>query len=142
MNIGNAALFNTRIPELSNQHPTSFLFESMEKRFGDTCTQLDAKRGTIICNQGAKLSCLYLIKQGEVMLTRLSPDGQETLLSLLGPGDFFGESSLLSSTPVTFSANTTKRSLLLQLPERKFKPRIMKSKISLTQIRQNSLRIN
>jgi CRP-like cAMP-binding protein len=120
MNIA-SPVFNARIPELTEHHPASVLFECMEQRFGDSCTQLDAKRSTIICNQGAKLSCLYLIKHGEVMLTRLSPDGQETLISILGPGDFFGESSLLSGTPITFSASTTKRSVLLQLPERKFK---------------------
>ena len=51
----------------------------------------------------------------------MSLDGRETLISILGPGEFFGESSLLSGTEVTFSAGATKRSELLQLPERKFK---------------------
>jgi CRP/FNR family transcriptional regulator len=93
----------------------------MELRFGNACTRLKAKRNTIICNQGTKLSCLYLIKQGEVMLTRLSPDGRETLLSIVGPGEFFGEGALLSGTAVTFSASAAKESILLQLPERKFR---------------------
>jgi CRP-like cAMP-binding protein len=121
MNTATPVSYNILMPELHGQHPASLLFECMEQRFGETLAQLDAKRGTIICNQGTKLSCLYLIKQGEVKLTRLSPDGQETLLSILGPGDFFGEGSLLSRTPVTFSASVIKRSILLQLPERKFK---------------------
>jgi len=103
------------------QPPVAALFECMEERFGDACTQLKVKRNTVICTQGARLSCLYMIKQGEVLLTRLSSDGRETLISILGPGEFFGDSSLLSGTPITFSASATRRSTLLQLPERKFK---------------------
>ncbi len=120
MNSATPLPFSTRSPEIIG-NPAAILFECMEQRFGEACTQLRAKRNTIICNQGAKLSFLYLIKQGEVLLTRLSPDGRETLISILGPGDFFGESSLLSGTPLTFSASATRRSTLLQLPHRKFK---------------------
>ncbi len=121
MNTATLTNFNTRSPEFVEQHPAAVLFECMDHHFGETCAQIKAKRNTIICNQGAKLSYLYLIKQGEVLLTRLSPDGRETLISVLGPGDFFGESALLSGTAVTFSASTTRRSVLLQLPDRKFK---------------------
>jgi CRP/FNR family cyclic AMP-dependent transcriptional regulator len=104
-----------------NQNPTAALFESMEQRFGDTCTQLKVKRNTLLFNQGAKLSCLFMIQEGEILLTRLSPDGRETLISILGPGEFFGEGALLSGSVVTFSAKATKQSVLLQLPDRKFK---------------------
>jgi CRP/FNR family transcriptional regulator, cyclic AMP receptor protein len=107
--------------DLSERNPAASLFECMEERFGATCTQLKVKRNTIILNQGVKLSCLYLIKKGEILLTRLSSDGRETLISIMGPGEFFGEGALLSGTAATFSAHATKRSDLLQLPERKFK---------------------
>ena len=108
-------------PQPAEHHSSSNLFEIMEMRFAPFCTRRKAKRNTVICCQGTRLSCIYMIKKGEVLLTRLSPDGREVLLSILGPGEFFGESSLLSGTNVTFSATTTKRSELLQLPERKFK---------------------
>ncbi len=121
MNTATPLPFNLRPPEATEQEPTAALFEYMEQRFGDACTQLKVKRNTVICTQGSRPSCLYLIKQGEVLLTRLSPDGRETLISILGPGEFFGESSLLSGTAVTFSAGATRRSVLLQLPDRKFR---------------------
>ena len=121
MNIATPLPFKPRLPQVIEQDPDAILFECMEQRFGRTCTQLKVKRNTVVCTQGAKLSCLYLIKQGEILLTRLSPDGRETLISILGPGEFFGESSLLSGTGVTFSASATRRSVLLQLPDRKFK---------------------
>jgi CRP-like cAMP-binding protein len=108
-------------PKWNTQQPNEDLFKCMELRFSKDLTGLKAKRNAVICNQGARLSCLYLVKQGEVTLTRLSSDGRETLLSIVGPGKYFGEGALLSGTPVTFSACASKESALLQLPERKFR---------------------
>jgi CRP/FNR family transcriptional regulator, cyclic AMP receptor protein len=106
---------------LSERNPAAALFECMEEQFGPTCAQLKVKRNSVLFNQDTKLSCLYLIKSGEILLTRISSDGRETLISILGPGEFFGEGALLSGTAVTFSAHATKQAVLMQLPERKFK---------------------
>jgi CRP/FNR family transcriptional regulator, cyclic AMP receptor protein len=40
-----------------------------------------------------------LIKEGRVKVTMISPEGKEIILSLLGPGDFFGEMALLDDEP-------------------------------------------
>lgn len=40
-----------------------------------------------------------LIREGQVKVTMISPEGKEIILSLLGPGDFFGEMSLLDDNP-------------------------------------------
>jgi CRP/FNR family transcriptional regulator/CRP/FNR family cyclic AMP-dependent transcriptional regulator len=40
-----------------------------------------------------------LIREGQVKVTMISPEGKEIILSLLGPGDFFGEMSLLDDEP-------------------------------------------
>jgi CRP/FNR family cyclic AMP-dependent transcriptional regulator len=40
-----------------------------------------------------------LIRDGQVKVTMISPEGKEIILSLLGPGDFFGEMSLLDDEP-------------------------------------------
>ncbi len=45
--------------------------------------------GDIIC----------LIRAGHVKVTMISPEGKEIILSLLGPGDFFGEMALLDDEP-------------------------------------------
>jgi CRP/FNR family cyclic AMP-dependent transcriptional regulator len=40
-----------------------------------------------------------LIKEGQVKVTMISPEGKEIILSMLGPGDFFGEMSLVDDEP-------------------------------------------
>jgi CRP/FNR family cyclic AMP-dependent transcriptional regulator len=40
-----------------------------------------------------------LIRSGRVKVTMTSPEGKEIILSVLGPGDFFGEMSLLDNEP-------------------------------------------
>jgi CRP/FNR family cyclic AMP-dependent transcriptional regulator len=120
MSLAPSFAFCMQSSDLIEQNSTAAIFEHVVRNLGNSCTNLNVKRNTIICTQGTKLSCLYLINRGEIVLTRLSPDGRETLLSILGPGEFFGESSLLSGTAVTFSSHATKRSELLQLPGRKF----------------------
>lgn len=36
-------------------------------------------------------SSIYMLKAGKVKISRLMPDGKETILTILGPGEIFGE---------------------------------------------------
>ncbi len=79
------------------------------------------KRDELICSQGETMGCLYLVKQGEVLLTRLSPDGRESVLAVLGPGEFFGETALLNGMTATFNAYSLHQSTLLMLSHQRFR---------------------
>jgi len=40
-----------------------------------------------------------VIREGKVKITMISPEGKEIILSMMGPGDFFGEMALLDDAP-------------------------------------------
>ena len=42
---------------------------------------------------------LYMVAEGRVKVTILGDDGREIILSVLGPGEFFGEMALLDNEP-------------------------------------------
>jgi len=41
---------------------------------------------------------VYLVKKGKVKISRLSEDGREIIIAILGPGEIFGESSITDAT--------------------------------------------
>src|SRR4030042_6003251 len=51
---------------------------------------------TIIFSQGDPGDNFYIVNSGKVRVFRKSPEGLETSLAQLGPGDSFGEMSLLT----------------------------------------------
>ena len=64
-----------------------------------------------------------MIVEGRIKVTILGDDGREVILSVLGPGDFFGEMALLDNEPRSATAIAVEDSELLspapqRLPER------------------------
>lgn len=56
-------------------------------------------RGATIFLRGDPGASLFLIESGRVKITLTSDEGKEVVLALLGPGDVFGELSLLDGEP-------------------------------------------
>ncbi|MFN2187311.1 MAG: PP2C family protein-serine/threonine phosphatase [Candidatus Promineifilaceae bacterium] len=54
---------------------------------------------TILCQQGAVEHTFYIIVDGRVAITQDLEDGQERLLGVLGPREYFGELGLMDDTP-------------------------------------------
>ena len=69
---------------------------------GVTVVQL--ARAERLFEEGASGNQLYVILDGKIKLTRAAADGRENLLSVLGPGEMFGELSLFGPRPRTASA--------------------------------------
>ena len=63
---------------------------------------------------------LFVINRGRVKVTILSEDGREIILSMLGPGEFFGELSLLDGKPRSANVVTTEETELLMLRRSEF----------------------
>ena len=61
-------------------------------------------RGDRLFDEGDAGDQLYVVLDGKIKLTRTASDGRENLLSVLGPGEMFGELSLFDPRPRTASA--------------------------------------
>jgi CRP-like cAMP-binding protein len=67
---------------------------------------IDFPLGHIVFAQGEPGDRLYIIISGKVKIGNRSPEGQENLLTIMGPSDMFGEMSLFDTGPRTSSATT------------------------------------
>ncbi len=61
-------------------------------------------RGDRLFAEGDLGDCLYLVISGKIKLTRTAPDGRESLVSVHGPGDMFGELAMFDPTFRTSTA--------------------------------------
>ena len=61
-------------------------------------------RGEHLFLEGQDGDRLYIVLDGKIKLTRAAADGRENLLSVLGPGEMFGELSLFDPRPRTMGA--------------------------------------
>lgn len=64
---------------------------------------------------------LYLIESGRVKITRVSPDGREALVAIIGQGEIFGELSLFDAGVRTADARTMEATVLQALSHDIFK---------------------
>ncbi len=60
--------------------------------------------GQVIFHLGDPGGLLYLISKGKVKISHTTAEGQEVVLAILGPGDFFGELALLDDSPRSATA--------------------------------------
>ncbi|WP_283139751.1 Crp/Fnr family transcriptional regulator [Rhizohabitans arisaemae] len=71
-------------------------------RAGVTVLQLN--KGRTLFHENESGDRLYVVLDGKIKLIRTASDGRENLLSVLGPGEMFGELSLFDPRPRTASA--------------------------------------
>lgn len=78
-------------------------------------------RDEVILLQGDTDSDLFIIERGSVRVVLTSADGREVVLALLGPGEFFGELSLLDGLPGHADVIAQDDCSLLRLSREKFR---------------------
>lgn len=66
----------------------------------------------LVFDQGDAGRLVYLVKRGQVRISRLTADGKEVTVAVLGPGDLFGEETLFEEQPRTTVATCMEESLL------------------------------
>ena len=65
---------------------------------------LKLNKGQVLFKEGQEGDRLYVVVHGKIKLGTTSADGRENLLSILGPGEMFGELSLFDPEPRTSTA--------------------------------------
>jgi CRP-like cAMP-binding protein len=101
-----------RQPTRQKATPESRLTDLLASRCLSVTT---CKPGTMLIRQGETTKSMYFVREGKVLLSRLSYSGNETIIGFAGAGDFFGEVPLVDSGVAPFSATTAKRTVLIEI---------------------------
>jgi CRP/FNR family cyclic AMP-dependent transcriptional regulator len=95
------------------------LFANLDKhkieRVGELTEEVDVPAGKVLIRQGDAGGDLMVLVSGQVAIER---DG--TRVTTLGPGDFFGEISLIDGRPRTATVTTETPSRVLVVSHREF----------------------
>lgn len=78
-------------------------------------TPTQVRRGEILFREGAPGDRLWVLASGKVKLGHTAPDGRESLLAVLGPGEIVGELSVYDPGPRTATATVLAPSTMLEL---------------------------
>lgn len=75
-------------------------------------------RGVRVFHEGDDSDACYVVRGGDLRVTREHSDGRAIALATLGPGDFFGELAMLDGGSRSASVETLSDTDLLALPAR------------------------
>lgn len=67
------------------------------EEIGRSAPMVTAARGRVFVDPSEPRQVLYLLKQGKVRLYRISPEGKQFTVALLGDGNIFGETGTFST---------------------------------------------
>ena len=79
-----------------------------------------APRATTIMAGGDPTDSLYIVLSGRLKVMMSDSEGKEVILSILGPGEFFGEMGLIDEEPRSASVVTMEPCELLSVSKRDF----------------------
>lgn len=78
-------------------------------------------KNTILFMEGDDNAHLYIIKTGLVCIHTDDNEGRQLVLNYMGPGEYFGELSLLDGKPRSASASTVEDSAILSISRENFR---------------------
>ena len=86
----------------------------------DLAIEKQVPKGTVVMTEGTVGDSLFTISSGRVKVFIGDEDGREIILKILGPGDFFGEMSMIDSQPRSASVATLEPSVFKVLSHQAF----------------------
>ena len=83
-------------------------------------TRKSVARGATIMVAGDQTDSLYIVLSGRLKVMMSDAEGKEVILSILGPGEFFGEMGLIDDSPRSASVLAIEPCELLSIAKRDF----------------------
>lgn len=83
------------------------------RTLADELDTRQAPPGSIVVQEGDVDDCMFVVIGGELEVVKSSDAGAEVRVALLGPGDWFGELSVIDAEPRTATVRAVAPSLLL-----------------------------
>ena len=106
-------------------------------RFGKTC-----EPGEVLFREGEQGQQMFVLQSGAVRITKSGKGGEKTL-AVLGPGEFFGEMSILNAKPRNATATVEARSKVLVIDARTFEQMVVgNAEIAVRLIKKLSRRLD
>lgn len=102
-----------KLPKPRKTLPRRFNPEAFLASTGVARTLTEYERGDVVFSQGDPCRHVYHIQKGGVKLSVLSETGQEAVVAMLSPGDFFGEGCLAGQTIRMGTAQATTASRIM-----------------------------
>ena len=84
-------------------------------------TRRSAPRSSVIMAAGDPIDSLYIVISGRLKVMMGDSEGKEVILSLIGPGEFFGEMGLIDDSPRSASVVAIEPCELLSVTKRDFR---------------------
>jgi CRP/FNR family transcriptional regulator, cyclic AMP receptor protein len=84
-------------------------------------------RGRTIVAEGEPSQSLYILLSGRAKVQRSDSEGKEVILAVIGPGEFFGEMSLIDDAPRSASVITLESSDFMAINKDGFKAMLMQN---------------
>jgi CRP/FNR family transcriptional regulator, cyclic AMP receptor protein len=90
-------------------------------------TRRNFPKGRMIVAEGEPSQSLYILLSGRAKVQRSDSEGKEVILAVLGPGEFFGEMSLIDDAPRSASVITLESCDFMAINKESFKTMISQS---------------
>jgi CRP-like cAMP-binding protein len=112
------------------------------QRVVDVARERAYPRNSVILFEDDPGDALYVVAEGQVKVVLIGEDGREVILSVLGPGEFFGEMALIDDEPRSAHVIAMEDSSLLVLRREDFQGILRQSPgIALALLRELSRRL-
>ncbi|MGE0311403.1 MAG: Crp/Fnr family transcriptional regulator [Lautropia sp.] len=113
--------FLKRVPLFSG------LTDSQIERLAAGSVRRNFPKGRTIVAEGEPSQSLYVLLSGRAKVQRSDTEGKEVILAVLGPGECFGEMSLIDDAPRSASVITLESSDFMSIAKESFKSILMTS---------------